>query len=243
MLRNRAVDTVLTLDPFFAEFAAEHYPAGSKVGVVPDPAFPTAATPANDELLPIRIPEDRCMLLLFGALTARKGVLQLAEALGLLAPVMAGRIAIVIAGKMAPDIQETLEARLAKLRREQPGLWLAVENRWLGSSEIAALVQRSDIILAPYQRFVGSSGVLLWAARAGKPLLTQDYGLLGRLVRDHELGLAVDTTNPRVIADAISRMVEQGGDNHINVMKAANFAAERTPEQFAARIYSSLRQP
>ncbi|MCW0235869.1 MAG: glycosyltransferase [Ferrovibrio sp.] len=242
MLRNRAVDTVLTLDPFFAEFAAEHYPGGEKVGVVPDPAFPAAAIPANDDRLPMNVPQDRHMLLLFGALTERKGVLHLLDALQLLPLGIAGKIAVVIAGKVAPDIQREVDIKAGRLRRERPDLWLLVENRWLGSPEIAALVQRCDVVLAPYQRFVGSSGVLLWAARAGKPLLTQDYGLLGRLVRDHALGLAVDTTDPRALADGIARMIKQGPHSLMNVTTAADFVAQRTPETFANRVFASLRQ-
>lgn len=241
MLRNRAVDTVLTLDPFFADFAMEHYVGGEKVGVVPDPAFPAAAIPANDDRMPAALPQGRHVLLLFGALTERKGVLHLLEALRLLPPATAGRIAVVIAGRIASDISVRFAEKEASVRREQPDLWLKVENRWLSSAEIAALVQRCDIVLAPYQRFVGSSGVLLWAAHAGKPLLTQDYGLLGRLVRDHGLGIAVDTGNPNDLATAIAGMITQNPQTLVDAKSAAAFVSQRTPETFASHVYTSLR--
>lgn len=241
MLRNRAVDSVLTLDPFFADFAAEHYVGGNKVGVVPDPAFPAAAIPANDDRMPIGVPQDRHVLLLFGALTERKGVLHLLEALRRLPASAAAKTAVVIAGRVAPDISARFNAKEADVRREKPELWLKVENRWLSSAEIAALVRRCDIVLAPYQRFVGSSGVLLWAAHAGKPLLTQDYGLLGRLVRDHGLGVAVDTGNPNDLAAAITGMIAQNPQTLLDARAAAAFVSQRTPETFASHIYASLR--
>ena len=77
-------------------------------------------------------------------------------------------------------------------------------HRWLGDGEIAGLVRWSDVVLAPYQRFVGSSGVLLWAAAAGRPVITQDRGLLGELTRRHGLGTAVDTTDPAALAAAVA---------------------------------------
>ena len=241
MLRNGAVDTILTLDPFFADFAMEHYPGGEKVGVVPDPAFPAATMPANDDRAPTGLPQDRHVLLLFGALTERKGVLHLLEALRLLPSSVEGKIAVVIAGRVAPDISARFVEKEAAVRREKPALWLKVDNRWLSSAEIATLVQRCDIVLAPYQRFVGSSGVLLWAAHAGKPLLTQDYGLLGRLVRDHGLGIAVDTGNPNDLAAAIAGMVTQNPQTLVDARAAAAFVSQRTPESFASHIYASLR--
>jgi colanic acid biosynthesis glycosyl transferase WcaI len=241
MLRNPAVDVVLTLDPFFADFASEHYPGGKKVAPVPDPAFPVAAVPANDDRTPAGLPQDRHVLLLFGALTERKGVLHLLEALRRLPDAVAGKTAVIIAGRVAPEISDRFLAKEAHVRREKAGLWLKVENRWLSSAEIAALVRRCDIVLAPYQRFVGSSGVLLWAAHAGKPLLTQEYGLLGRLVRDHGLGIAVDTGNPSDLAAAITDMIEQNPQTLLDTRAAAAFVSQRTPETFASHIYASLR--
>ncbi|MEK9969264.1 MAG: glycosyltransferase [Ferrovibrio sp.] len=242
LLSNPAVDTVLTLDPFFSSYASEHYKGGDKVSAVPDPAFPVALQPANDDLLPIPVPPDRVMLLLFGALTARKGVLHTLEALKLLPPELSARIAVVIAGKISPDIHRKMHLLKTRLHHERPNLWLHVEDRWLGSAEIESLVRRSDIVLAPYQRFVGSSGVLLWAARNNKPLLTQDYGLLGRFTRDHGLGLAVDTSSPVSLADAIAEMVRRDPATFINAAAAADFVAGHTPESFANKVFGSLRQ-
>jgi len=241
LLRNPAVDAVLTLDPFFADFAADHYQGGNKVAPVPDPAFPIAAVPANDDQVPSDVPPNRHVLLLFGALTERKGVLHLLEALRRLSPAAARKTAVIIAGRMASDISDRVATLEAAVRREQPDIWLKVENRWLGSAEIAALVQRCDIVLAPYQRFVGSSGVLLWAAHAGKPLLTQDYGLLGRLVRDHGLGVAVDTSSTRDLAAAITDMIERSPQTLLDAQATAAFVSQCTPEAFASHIYASLR--
>ena len=98
------------------------------------------------------------------------------------------RTALLLAGRIDPMIHGAIRERCSTLAREQPELWLRIEDRWLNRAELAVLVERSDVVPAPYQRFVGSSGVLMWAARAGRPVLAQEYGLVGRLTQDHHLG-------------------------------------------------------
>lgn len=241
MLRNPAVSVVLTLDPFFPDYAAERYGGGYKVRTVPDPAFPVRMPPANDDSLPVRIPEGRVVFLLFGVLTERKGILHLIDALRLLDATVCRKVAVIMAGKVSSDIQRDLSLRMGRLKKDRPDLWLHLENRWLDSMEIAALVCRCDVVLAPYQRFVGSSGVLLWAAQARKPLLTQDYGLVGRLVQDNRLGLAVDATDPARLATGITEMVMQGPQNFHDPVAADSFVSQRTPQAFAEQVFGTLR--
>ncbi len=238
MLLNRALAVVLTLDPFFPDYAAESYRGGHKVLALPDPAFaPPIATDAG--LRGIRPPPHRKLLLLFGALSERKGILCLLEALCHVPVATAAGIAVVVAGKVAPEIRPVVRRALARLRKRQPQLWLHLEDRWLEDDEIAGLVRASAVVLAPYQRFVGSSGVLLWAARAGVPVLTQDYGLIARLVQEHRLGVTADVTDPRVLANAITHMVTEGPGGSFDPAAAEAFAAARSPVSFAATILAT----
>ncbi len=71
------------------------------------------------------------------------------------------------------------------------------------------LLKRCDVVLIPYQRHVGSSGLLIWAASAGKPVITQDFGLIGALTRAYKLGQTVDTKNWHIVWQDLSRI--QGG--------------------------------
>ena len=239
MLRHPALAALFSLDPYFTPYARRHYRHGSKVHTIPDPAAPlpaglVATSPA------VRFPVARTRFVLFGSLTERKGVFALIEALARLEPEIARKIAVAIAGQVDPAIRAELRTRLRKLSATRPELWLRLVDRWLSDREVATLVEASDAVLAPYQRFVGSSGVLLWAAKLGRPIVTQSFGLLGRFARDYRLGLAVDTTNPSEIADAIARIARSGPAGVADPAGMARFAANRSPGDFVATIVDRL---
>jgi glycosyltransferase involved in cell wall biosynthesis len=240
MLRNPTVRAVLSLDPFFPTHAVSHYSHGNKVQAVPDPAQPAIGIVDRRTEVADFVPPGRTGLLLFGYLTERKGPLMVLDALRLLPPRIAASVAVLFAGRIDPAIRDGIEARRSALARDRPELWLRLEDRRLERAELEALVARSDIVLAPYQRFVGSSGVLLWAARAGRPVLAQEFGLVGRLTRDHHLGVVADSTDPARLAGAIERMIVGGPQTFIDLSSAATFASSRTPHRFASTVLSSV---
>jgi glycosyltransferase involved in cell wall biosynthesis len=240
MLRNPSLRTVLSLDPFFPAHAVSRYSHGLKVQTVPDPAQPATAPAGGDAAAGDFVPPGRVGLLLFGYLTERKGPLMVLDALRLLPPAIANRTAVLFAGRIDPAIRDNIDGRCSALARDRPDLWLRIEDRRLDRGELEALVARSDIVLAPYQRFVGSSGVLLWAARAGRPVLAQEFGLVGRLTRDHRLGAVADSSDPVQLAREIEHMIVRGPQSFIDLPSATTFAASRTPHRFASTVLSSL---
>lgn len=237
MLRNPAVERILSLDPFFPAYAHAHYRCSEKVSALPDPANPrvdsAGGLPADDVF-----PPDRVGFLLFGYLAERKGPLAVLEALSLLPAPIASRVAVLFAGKVDPGLHERLDRGALKVARSRPELWFRIDDRRLGEKELSALVRRSDVVFAPYQRFVGSSGVLLWAALNGRPVLAQEYGLVGRLTREHRLGLSVDSSDPARIAREMTRMVEEGPARFFDRPAATRFAAAQTPRRFASLVLS-----
>jgi hypothetical protein len=80
--------------------------------------------------------------------------------------------------------------------------------------------------------------VLLWAALNGRPVLAQDYGLVGRLTREHRLGISVDAGAPADIAREIARMVSDGPARFFDAAAAERFAAAQTPQRFASLVLS-----
>ena len=238
MLRNRTLSSVLSLDPFFVTHAAAHYAAGRKVRALPDPAHPPPSRPATQRT-PDFTPQGRVGFLMFGYISERKGPLALLDALALLPRQTAARTAVMLAGRVDPALRDSLERRRRAIAAAHPDLWLRIDDRRVGDEELNELIRRSDVVLAPYQRFVGSSGVLLWAAREGRPVLAQDYGLVGRLTREHGLGAVADTVDPVSLARQMACMVEQGPANFIDRPAAQAYAAAHAPHEFAAIVMTA----
>lgn len=245
MLRNPTLTDVLSLDPYFPSFAQAEFGAGSKVRALPDPVVTMPAATGRphvgaDLLESIRGRE--VIFTLFGALAARKGVLQVLDALSLLTGPSRAMARVVLAGNVEPDIAEEFARRIQRLHGARGADdCLRVVDRFLTTPELAWLVRQSTVILAPYQRFVGSSGVLGWAAEARKPVIAQDYGLIGALVRNYRLGLAVDASDPVLIAEAISQLVQPGEiERAAAAARWEAFLLDRRAETFAATVFAGL---
>ncbi len=238
MLANPGVHRVLSLDPFFSEYAEGAFRGGEKVVALPDPA--PDPDPDGDGRVGVDLPEGRVLFLLFGAIAARKGIFPLLSALERLPEDVASRTAVLFAGKVADSDSDGLHRRVDEVRRSRPEVWVGVEDRRIPDPELAALLRRCDVVLAPYQRFVGSSGVLVRAARHGKPVLSQEYGLLGAWVRRHDLGCVADAGDPASLGEAMSRMVREGPGSFVDPAGAEAFLEGRRPDDFAAVVASAV---
>ncbi|MEX2451055.1 MAG: glycosyltransferase, partial [Rhodospirillales bacterium] len=163
-------------------------------------------------------------------------VITLLDALPRLPAESAGKPAIVIAGRLDPALRDIVHRTVRDIRETHPELRLWLVDRFLSRGEIVATARRCSVILAPYQRFIGSSGVLIWAAALQRPVISQNYGLLGRLIRENGLGLTVDTSDPDALADAIAATIRDGADTLGRTDGMAMFAAARNREVFASSI-------
>lgn len=234
MLRNSALASVLSLDPFFPAYACQHYPGGHKVHGLADPFHRAAG--AEAPIIDTAAEPARMGFVLFGELTERKGLLVLLQALGHLGEEAAGRISVTIAGRIDPSLRTRAQALAAEAVRRAPQLMLRIEDRRLPEAELNALVGGCDVVLAPYQRFVGSSGVLIWAATHHKPVLTQDFGLLGHLARSYRLGHTLDTRDPILLARGLSVLSAKRELAACDPSGTAAFLTGKSPKDFVETL-------
>lgn len=243
MLTHPGVGTIFSLDEYFASYARKSIPYGHKVHYLPDPSI----LPADDEQctfpcsLAHLVPPGKKIFLLFGALDRRKGIFQALKALSMLDDRVAKHTAFIFAGELRDEVRQEFITEFQNYLKSHPGRKVHLEDRFLSDGELVYLLKRCDVVLIPYQRHVGSSGLLIWAASACKPVITQDFGLIGTLTRAYKLGQAVDTTKPSEIAKAIKRFVDRTKMEGItDTEKMAMFVSGRSPKEFSRKFYEGM---
>ena len=91
-------------------------------------------------------------------------------------------------------------------------------------------------VLGAGREIEGGTAVTVWAATFERPVITQDYGVLGRSVRGVGLGLAVDTSDPVALAMALESAIAGDGQVKFDVDRARQFAAHRDGDDFSKQV-------
>jgi glycosyltransferase involved in cell wall biosynthesis len=204
VMRRSHWNTVFCLDPFAIpkiQALQPHKPARH----LADPIEPQDVSAAAIEQLrqQLGIAPARKVLLLFGSLSARKGILQVLQALQALPKQQAQQFCLVLAGKIAPAERPQIFAHLEQAQ-QQLAVQICLNETFIPEAQVRVYFCLADIVLAPYQRHVGMSGILLHTAAAQRPVLASNYGLMGELVRRYRLGLAVNSEDSGAIATALA---------------------------------------
>jgi glycosyltransferase involved in cell wall biosynthesis len=176
---------------------------------------------------------------MFGALREAKGVRNVINAFGQLDAETAARARLCLLGEVQPDLKGVFPELISSLRHVQSRLDLQVEDRFLPDEELEAALQAADVVLAPYLRTEGSSGVVGLSARYRSPVIGPDSGLVGSLIEQYDLGLTVNASDPTAIATAIRRYIRQRPDGKATE-GMQSYVHERTPERFAETIFSAV---
>jgi len=234
---NSVVDTIFSMDDSFYKYSKSHFPKGMKVFYIPDPACMTKHF-VGDQILPDS-ESDKIVFLLFGALDARKGVFEVLKAIDCLNEKTKEKVSFWFAGKVKEKYKALFYEKLEAIDTTMNVELVRITDRFLTNDELKEAVVQSDVILAPYQRFVGSSGVLLWAASAEKPVIAQDYGLVGAWVKKYRLGVTVDTCSSQAIAEAVSLLSEDRKGYHDSIL-AGEFIEQHNTNAFAAGVFNAL---
>lgn len=241
ILRNPQLKNLLCLDPFIADYVSQ-FKTRTKFLTLSDPVqIPSVNQTGNVERLKtqLKIQPHRKVFLLFGLLNQRKGIFQLLEAIRTLPKELCQNLCLVLAGQIGSEDTNSVKQQSVLLEQSLP-IQIVTQHGFIPEQDVSIYFQMADIVLAPYQRHVGMSGILLQAAAAKKPVLSSDYGLMGELVRQHQLGLAIDSTQPSEIAQGLTQFLLKPPTEFCNFNKMSQFAAQNSPERFAETIFKCL---
>ena len=135
---------------------------------------------------------------MIGGLQPNKGVGQLLEAYTQLKLQSEDRILLV--GKMAKPIREMIEGSYSQLLKDKR---LVCVDRYVTDFELGCGFLASDVVTVIHERLIGSSGTLVRAAHADRPLLTTDYGWAGWSTERFDLGKTVNVVNFEALKNAL----------------------------------------
>lgn len=230
MSTRRAVRQLFTLDEVAAQAAVSR--ATGLLTYLPDPA-------PDLSLLHERVREPRTdgrqVFLLFGALGRRKGIFMVLEALSHMRAERRAAMAFRFVGRVLPQDRQAFIERFEVAHNAYPEMVFEWRDNFVSDAALAQEIVNCDVLLAPYQDHVGSSGVMFWATAAGKPLIGQRTGLIGYQLEHYDLGFTVDTTDPL----ALSRALDTVG---AKVGKPRNYAflQAHSPAAFTGTILDGL---
>jgi glycosyltransferase involved in cell wall biosynthesis len=240
VLRRPELKTLFCLDPFVGKYIEKFYQS-KKAIPLPDPVQIPNCFDDQGWLLrqQLDITPGRQTFLLFGALDKRKGIQQLLEAVLMLPASLCQKLCLLIVGRVKLTEKALMESQLEAVRRARP-VQVVTRDQFIPESEVHAYFQLADVVLAPYQRHIGMSGILQLAAAAQKPVLSSNYGLMGEIVQRHGLGLTVDSTVPDHIAKGLTRFLLEPVSSLCDRNKMQSFSEQNTAEEFAKIIFQYL---
>ncbi len=211
MLELRYADHVVTLTQAVADQLMRHHQIPAhRISVIPHGVFQFGTAPIRVRTAPQNRP---LQFLFFGRLLPYKGLDLLLDAIDGMPPDLPFTVHIAGSGDPGP-----LLPRLMASPR------ITLDHRWIPESEIAGILDRADLILAPY-REASQSGVLAAAYGAGLPMIVTPIGGLPEQVAPHGAGLVAADLSPTAFAAAMTRMVREPG-----LYTAAAAASVKTAE-------------
>jgi glycosyltransferase involved in cell wall biosynthesis len=240
VLRNSKLKNLFCLDPFSVKYIQKFQ---KQVNVVPLPDPILDIFVSSSQILRLQeklgIENNRTICLLFGALTDRKGIHETLDSLLELPNSIHQQLCIVLAGQANSKKQQHLIAKIVEITASCP-IQIVSNFEFIIESEVPVYFKAADIVLAPYQRHIGMSGILLQAAVAGKPVLSSNFGLMGEIVRKYHLGLGIDSSKSSEIAMALTKFLDRSYVKQFDAEKMKNFANENSADKFSSIIFNKI---
>ncbi|NES18729.1 MAG: glycosyltransferase [Symploca sp. SIO3E6] len=238
LMRHPRFQTLFCLDPLAVEHINQLKTHGKAIPL-PDPVQIYSDSDSQVEKLKetLGIQPSRITFLMFGVPQKRKGIYQLLEAIALLPSNLCQKLCLLFVGQRYSD--PLIQTRKAELTEALP-IQVISQEEFIPEQEIQNYFQVADVILAPYQRHIGMSGILVRAAAAQRPVLSSNYGIMGEIVKRYHLGITVDSTVPAEIAQGLARFLLEAPANFCDFSQMKDFALQNSAEKFAKTIFQRL---
>ncbi len=232
LLKGGWFQQVILLD----EYLNRHWQAelpGAPLFFLPGPCPDVTPGDSAEARRALGVPADRRVFLCFGEGSRRKGLHLAVRAVEELDDPSAF---LLCAGRQQADagMRAGLE-RLAEQGRAR------LIDRYVSTAEENLCFEASDVVLLPYVNHFGTSAVLFRAAASARMVIASEGQLLGRLVRDHGLGLLFPQGSATGLTACLRHALALTGPERAGwTARARAFAAKYSRAAYRAALWAAL---
>lgn len=232
LLARPELTRLLTIDEPLHGWIAAHRPRlAAKTAYIQDPAdlAPGATRAAGRARFGVAVGQRA--VLVFGAISTRKGIDALLDALA--DPACPTDLAALVVGRWEDAARGQLAGPAATALRAAGRLH--IHDAYVDAADEALAFAAADLAWLGYRDFHGSSGVLMQAAQAGLPVIGCRAGLVGWTIRRHGLGEALEVDDREAVRAALDRLTASGS------IRPAIPAHLRHPPHFGDAVLTAIR--
>lgn len=234
LLKIKSLKALTVIDEPFCEYVEKSLKNQfkSKVVYVPDPVAICGDMTRDSARDRLGITKNKLILLVYGSLTKRKGIVKLIETLA--DPLWPQNVSILIAGTQDTFIHDYFKQNWVQELKND--FKLIEMNGWI-NDELETLVFRSsDIVWLGYEEFYGMSGVLLQAGRMKLPIISCNEGVIGWLTKKYDLGFQLNSNNRDNILLAITSLSNNKHQREIWGTNGFKLSEQHTAEKYSQAI-------
>ena len=237
LLKLKQMDVLFSLDSLAVDFMKDNFASQASVRQLPDSfvRYQTTADQIAQLRSDLRIEQGRKVCMLLGILDRRKGPLQLIDAAHRLPESLQKELCLLLVGTIRPEIEDEVIQKVERLQRDT-SIQVVLKNEYISDTIVQRYYDLADVALTTYQRHMGMSSAIIRAALAGIPVLSQDFGLMGELVKREKLGITVDTEDPISFSDGLAAVIGQPSQELFDASRASAFASTHSPAALAETL-------
>lgn len=175
--------------------------------LVPDPVPQAPRLTSCEARRLLGIPEEGRYLGLLGSLDARKAIPEMLAAFRTAR--LGAQDRLLLAGRLDSVFRKLIADEYQDLIRCEK---LVVLDRFLGEDELLQGYGALDLVCVAYRDFPGLASLMLKGLAAGRPVLANDFGWSGALVRRFGVGRAARISDPVRFAGAMREALDASAD-------------------------------
>jgi hypothetical protein len=191
---------------------------------LPDPFMPIPQGEFKNLRVELNIPKDKIVCLHFGALTERKGTIEILKAILETNIDSMNKCCFIFAGKIQEDIKEAFYLLVSEAKNKTD---VIIYDEHIEYNFIGSLCLTSNYLLIPYKNPEQSSGVLGYGAQFEIPVVGPRLGLLGKLIKRYNLGILLESSSCeslRCFFENIENLKFKVDTNYIREKKVSVFS-------------------